>query len=424
MKQLLWFILISTGLPCLQARAQFVDFVHLDENLSRVLKFHAADTVTVVYPDDYYFTNADSAFVESYVFWGQFQKKPVYIYKKERQITNGDRKKNIQYYGHYSGFQNAEILQFPVRKTSAGFTFNNEQFNQAGDAFFYINDDATRLFTCRNSSEAPFPLRDLPLGFYTFNILRNGEFVYNGFVSDKSCEQNLNNLNKLRRNYFSNPIKSGYFEFYGARSFDLKSLENIAEKLTLFVDSLCRFLGTDTAKVPVTRIYIYENMEDLQHFLALPHHMTIFGKSLPGSNHITGNNLPTLYHETGHTVIDNTLGKNQNPFWQEGFRQYSDYFFHPEAFLTDLNVFCENYPLLTEELVLSGNTQFFNDWANYSISGVFVKYIIDKIGLKAFKAAYSRNNLEELFSKNGLSVAGLIQNLKKKTCEMQNENPN
>lgn len=32
--------------------------------------------VTVVFPDGYIFTKTDSAFVESYVFGDQFQKKP------------------------------------------------------------------------------------------------------------------------------------------------------------------------------------------------------------------------------------------------------------------------------------------------------------------------------------------------------------
>lgn len=403
----IWLLLIFlTNMHRLTA--QQIKFVPMDENLTQILKFHAVDTVIVVYPDDYTFTKTDSAFVESYVFWEQFQKKPVYVRKKEYQMTKNDLKKNIQFYGPFAGFNQTETMQVPVQKTSAGFIFKNELFNQPNDAFFYVNDEATRFYTCRNSPEASFPLRELPLGFYPFNILRNGEFVFNGFVSDKTGETHLNDVIALRSEYFLKPLKTRYFEIYATQTFSNDSmLAVIVKNIDSFVDSLCRFLNTCADLVPVTKIYFYENREDLQHFLAQSLHQTIHGKSLPGSNHITGLNMATLQHETGHTVIDFTIGKNGNSFWHEGFRQFTEYFFSEEAFKNDMQKTKENLELLTADLI-EGKSSFFSNWANYPLSGAFFKFLVDKFGLEPLKQAYNKNQIETLLSTEQTSIQKLL----------------
>lgn len=407
----IWLLLISL-MNMHRSTAQQVKFVPMDENFTQVLKFHAADTVTVIFPDDYKFSSADSVFVESYVFWEQFQKKPVYAYKKEQQLTEVDFEKNLQFYGPISGFKRTEILHIPIVKTSGGFIFKEELFNQPEDAFFYINDDATRFYTCRNSENTTFPLRELPLGFYPFNIMRNGEFVYTGFVSDKTSETKLNDLNTLRGEYFLNPVKTKYFEIFAAQPFEQDSILYFITKNTdAFVDSLCRFLNTNAGLVPFTKLYFYETREDLQHFLAQSLRQTIYGKSLPGSNHITGLNIATLRHEAGHTVLDFTLGKNPNPFWHEGFRQFIEYFFSEEAFQNDWQKTKENLELLTTGLIV-GNTNYFSNWTNYPVSGIFVKFLIEKYGMEKFKTAYRFNNMNDLLYSNDNSTEFLINDFK------------
>lgn len=407
-----WLILLFSVIKY-TVFSQTTEFVPLDENFSQVLKFHSVDTVTVIFPDDYNFLRADSVFVESYVFWEQFQKKPVYIYKKEQQLTEVDLGKNLQFCGPISGFKRMEILHIPVNKTSEGFILNGKLFNQPEDAFFYVNDDATHFYTCRNSENAIFPLRELPLGFYPFNIMRNGEFVYTGFISDKTGETKLNDLNALRSEYFLNPVKTKYFEIFAARPFEQDSILHCITKNTdAFVDSLCRVLNTNAGLLPFTKLYFYETREDLQNFLAQSLRQTIYGKSLAGSNHITGLNISTLRHEVGHTVIDFTLGKNPNPFWHEGLRQFTEYFFSEEAFQNDWQKTKENIELLTIGLI-EGKPNYFSNWANYPVSGIFVKFLIDKYGIEKFKTAYRCDKMNDLLYIDENSTELLINDFKK-----------
>ncbi|WP_372648009.1 hypothetical protein [Draconibacterium sp.] len=388
------FILFATIRLC----GQPLNFVPLDENFSGVLKFHAVDTVWVIYPEDYEITHADSAFVEGYFFWNQVQAKPVYTYKSELHLSANDFDKHLQFYGPFSKYKNSSILQMPVKQTKNGFSFKDRLYESADDAFFYMNDSATNLYTCRNSVEASFPLREMPLGFYPLNILHGSEFVINGYANN--IEQ-LNDLNTLRARYFRNPTKTRFMEAFFAGTFsDEERMEKITRATDDFIDSLCCYLHQDARKVPVTKVYFYETRQDLQAFLAQPLFQTIYGKSLPGNNHITGLETQTLWHELGHTVIDATIGKNPNPFWHEGFRQFTDYNKNKDAYNNDRRITKEHIDSLSPDLI-SSNTGFFNAWHNYSISGMFVDYLIKKYGLEDFIAAYRKNEFHELFIRHG-----------------------
>lgn len=392
---------------------QSLKFAPLDENFTRVLKFHAVDTILIVFPDNYPLDYQDSAVIENYVFWGQYQKKPVYIYRAESTLINSDFEKNIQLFGPFHLFRNDMLLNIPIKQIEYGFTFNNQSFNLPEDAFFYINDACKRLYTCANSNDFPLCFRDYPVGFYPLNIFRKTDFVYNGYCSDLIAEEDINDLEDLREDYFSSPVLSQYFDVYYAKSLGPGISQNsIAKAMDDFADSLCFSLDGNPKFIPRSKVYFYAKREELQQFIAQPLSQTIYGKSLGNINHITGLNMSTLKHELGHTVIDNTLGKNNNPFWQEGFRQYTDYLFNKEAYKKDRQITIAQIDLLTEDLVNNKSNGYFSSWSHYPVSGVFVKFVVEKVGFVNFKEAYSQNSIEKLLSNHGYSVDEMVADFK------------
>ena len=392
--------------------AQMLDFAPMDENFSQVLNFHGVDTVWVIYPENYSITKVDSAFVEGYFFWQQVQEKPVYAYKSELLLSFEDFDKHLQFYGPFCQFKRDEILQIPLKQTHTGFSFNDEVFENPDDAFFYMNDSTNRLYTCRNSIHSAFPLRDMPLGFYPLNILHGSEFVLNGYAANETDGEKLNDLPALRYQYFNDQVVSRFMRAYFAKTFsDERKMTEILKTTDAFIDSLCYFLQQDAGKVPVTKVYFYAKREDLQAFLAQPLFQTIYGKSLPGNNHITGLETQTLWHELGHTVIDATIGKNPNPFWHEGFRQYTDYFRNQDALNNDLETTREHIDTFSADLVDS-DAGFFNAWHNYAISGAFVGFIIRKYGLNDFIAAYRQNDISEFLVQKGSDLKREIEEFK------------
>jgi len=59
----------------------------------------------------------------------------------------------------------------------------------------------------------------------------------------------------------------------------------------------------------------------------------------------------------------------------------------------------------------------------YPISGVFTRFIIDKIGIETFKAIYAEQNIENAFWEKGFTQADLISEFKNKNyVNLHNKN--
>lgn len=390
-----------------RAAAQDSQFVPMDDYYSLMVKFHSVDTVLVVFPSGNLITKADSAFITGFVFWG---KQPHYLFKEEHSLKSSDYKMNIQLFGAYYLFSNKRLLEVPIEQCDAGFRVDTNVFSHPHDAFFYITDSATRFYTCKNTPEAPFPIRALVTGAYQLNVFNGYNYALNGFYSDVTGAKRLNSVSLFRNKYFKQPYSSRFFNVFISNDLGADSLKrSIAQEIDSFVLQLCSLLKCDTALVPTTNLYFYKNREELQLFLAQPLGNTMYGKSLGDANHIAGLNLSILKHEVGHTVIDNAIGLNPNPFWQEGFRQFSDYFFSTESLAKDQETISQNIQLLSSSLVSNSNGIYYNNWNHYAISGCFVKFVIDKIGFAQFKQQYIDGSIEKYILENyNLSMDDLI----------------
>ena len=171
MKTLKLFLVIlfitSSSIPRLDA--QTPDFYPMDENFELLQKFYKTDSVIVVFPDSEPISATDKQAIEKFMFWGI---SPFFCYKKESEIDSMDLKKNIQFFGPIFKFKN-EYSELPVIKTDHGFLFRTELFNKENDAFSYINENANRFYTCKNSSKAINQFYSYGVGAYSFYIFRD-----------------------------------------------------------------------------------------------------------------------------------------------------------------------------------------------------------------------------------------------------------
>lgn len=387
--------------------AQTPDFYPMDENFELLQKFYKADTVLVVFPDSEPISAIDKQAIETFMFWSI---SPFFYYKKESEINSMDLKKNIQFFGPIFKFQK-EYSELPVRKTFNGFLYKTESFNKENDAFYYMNENANRLYTCKNSSKAINQFFIYGVGAYSFYIFSDYEIVYSGFFYDSLSKEKINDLNRYRELYFQQKTVS-FFNLNIAKTLKVDSLFNIASnELDKYVINLCNYLEVDTSNIDKMNLYAYANRIDLQRFIAAPLWSTVWGKCVGNVLHSTQLNLSIVNHETAHSIIFQKIGDNTNSFWVEGFRQYTDYLFNKEAYNLDLEITKSKIELLNEEL-LTGYKFFINP-ENYCISGVFVKYIVDKIGFSQFKTVYSQQRIEEYITdKYKMSMDELIAEFK------------
>lgn len=393
-------------------QAQIPGYISGDENYTLALAFHKADTVLVVVPHNYNITNQEKTDIENYVFWGQYQKKPVYVYKTETELTAEDFSGNIQFYGPFCDFQLAEIQRIPLKQVDGGFLFNNEAFTRPDDSFFYINDEATRLFTCRNSTQTWHPYVNYAAGYFQLYIFRGNKVYTSGFCSGNSGKPRVNDIPKMQEPYFET-ISTRFFDFKLAKTLGTDSLRQIIlEQPDNSLKILCTVLETDTLGFEKMTTCVYQNMLDLQQFLSMSPKMTIYGKSFGTVNHVSTFNMAVFNHELAHSVIARKVGFQPNSFFCEGFAVYTGYLFENNSYSNDLDSAKIHLELLTEDVITGDDHRFYSLPPLYPVSGVFTRFIIDKIGIESFKKIYAQENIEKAFSECGFPLAGLIAEFK------------
>jgi len=392
--------------------SQNLNFVPMDENFKLAQKFNNTDTVLVVIPENQSDNLLNKNRIESYVLWSA---KPVYIYKNESELTQEDLSKHIQLCGPYYKFKTKELLNIPITQLKDGFAIPGMNFCNKGDAFIYINDNATRFYVCSNTAQ-PFYLHVMyGTGTYQLYITNNDDMIYSGNYPTNSVGIAMNDLCQYRKKYFISKSLTN-FDLHVAANLNSDSIFNIASTdLDKYVSKLLDSLELPSGYLMKTKLFIYDNMIDLQKFIAQPLWSTVYGKSVGNSNHSSGYNLATIKHEITHTIINQQIGENYNCFYSEGFRQYTEYFFDTTAYKRDIEVLILNKNLLDTELLKGEANVFFKGAKHYNISGVYVKHIIDIMGLTEFKKEYSNNSIEKILSeKYGYSSKKLITEIKDK----------
>lgn len=236
---------------------------------------------------------------------------------------------------------------------------------------------------------------------------------YSGFISHTGGRDSINDLEKSRKAYFS-VSSTKYFDLNFAGSFDRDSIhQRASNELDTYIEDLAGKLGSDTKNLKKLRTYIYINRTDLQEFLGVPSVMQMFGLNVNDVIHGYTFDLDILKHEAAHNFILQKIGNNTNVFFIEGFRQFTEYLFDEEKFGDDIEITSVHLDLLTHDLLMGDVRIFFNNPQSYAISGVFVIFMIDKMGLENFKELYSGNNLDtDLKQKYGCNLEQLMDEFK------------
>lgn len=388
-------------------------FIAMDDSVKLMVRFYETDTIVVVSPDGYIIRPEDSTAIRGFVFW---KEKPVYVFRQESKLKKADYEQHLQYFGSCFRFSTAAMDGLPFGIERNGFSFNGRQFGNSNDAFYYINNQATRIYTCRNGEEHPLAYIGFMAGAYQFYVFTGNQIIYSGFQADDKTGRLVNDMDSLRTAYFGNRVKGLFADFYIATTIsDTAGFKNSVKDFDGFVSGLCRYLEVDSTIIPHFVTYFYQTREELQYFIAAPLWSTIHGKSFGDINHITGLNMDICKHEAGHSIIGAAIGKAPSAFFDEGFRQATDYYFSNEAYEHDLEVFKAHQNNLTTELITGEFVLFFRGMENYSVAGIFTHYLIQLAGKQAFIAAYRENRMDALISNLGYDWQKLIDDLKAKT---------
>ena len=113
--------------------------------------------------------------------------------------------------------------------------------------------------------------------------------------------------------------------------------------------------------------------------------------------HTVGIDKELLTHEGVHFIFNNNL-RSPNSFFNEGIPMSFTLFQHPERITNDCKLIQDNLEI---QDLITGKTEFWKgpykngQCLSYPISGLFVKFLIDKYGIDKLKLFYQFTDIEK-----------------------------
>ena len=308
--------------------------------------------------------------------------------KNEAALTASDLSKNLFIIGIVQGFKKWKVYSCPVTVTSTGFIINNKSFTGKTDGFVYT--DSNRIIIGGNSLKAVKDAQLALTGGHDIVIVQNNTITF--FGNRKGANFDWFNLQKLKSANYVKHLSPIFSAIYVSKTFK----ENIDylklnRELNLYAK---QFLAVYHIPMPVkkTSWLLHSNMQEYGIMSGM------FGLTCPGNNsagfsirgeiHTNGFNTTLVKHEYAHFLFDNTIPQDNNPaFFVEGCVEYVTNLNDTTLYRQRLNIAKNFKDSLNYSDLIIGNKDFYGRYSseNYSICGVFVKYIIDSFGVETFK---------------------------------------
>jgi hypothetical protein len=321
------------------------------------------------------------------------------IRKKESELNASDYAKDILMVGILSDFKNWGQLKAPITLTNNGFIINSKLFKDKSDGFVFV--DTNKLIISGNSLRAVKDAQLALTGGHDILIVQNGKITYFGNRKDNTHFNWFNLQNLKQTNYYHK--KSELFSaIYISKTF--KDTINYPKLYTELKSYVQQFLSIYNLKMPIKKVswFLHSNMNEYGSMSGM------FGLTCPGNNsagfsirgeiHTNGFNTGLVKHEYSHFLFDNAIPQDNNPaFFVEGCVEYVTNLNDKDLFSKRVETAKKFKDTLNYTDLIINNKDFYGQYseANYSVCGVFVKFIIDKFGIEAFKKYCATANKNE-----------------------------
>lgn len=325
--------------------------------------------------------------------------------KKESELTEADYAKDILLAGVVNQLKHWPQLKTPIKLTSDGFIINNKPFTHKNDGFGYI--DSNRIILIGNSLNAVKNVHLALTGGHDILIVQDGKITYFGNRKDSIFFSWFNLQDLKQANYYKKTSKI-FSSIYVSKTF--KDSINYLKLYKNLIAYVRQFISIYKLKVPIKKFdwFIHSNMTEYGTMSGM------FGLTCPGNNsagfsireeiHTNGVNTGLVKHEYSHFLFDSYIPQDKNPaFFIEGCVEYVTNLNDKELYKKRITIAKEFRDSLKYTDLIINNQDFYGQYSdgNYSISGVFVKYLIDKFGVEKFKnyclTADKKNKTKNIF---------------------------
>jgi hypothetical protein len=237
-------------------------------------------------------------------------------------------------------------------------------------------------------------------GLYNYYILKNNKMSYLGNLKEnKFIPDSLVDLALIRKKNYAQKIANKYIE---ARfSCKYNTISQFQGSIDDLIDSFDDFCKLYKVKKPNQKLRFFIHSDQLEINI-------VSGDPKPGSTggfvidsmiHTVGIDNELLTHEGVHFIFNSNLS-SPNAFFREGIPLSFALFQHPEQITNDCKLIQDNLEIKD---LITGKTGFWNgpykngQCLSYPISGLFIKFLIDKYGIDKLKRFYKYTDITEGF---------------------------
>jgi hypothetical protein len=293
------------------------------------------------------------------------------------------------------------IFDLPVKTAKNKCTLGTIDLTGDGDAIIVMNERANCSAVIGNSCMA---LRNISsgrfMGLYDYYILKNNKMSYLGNLNgNKFIPDSLVDLALIRKENYAQKIDNKYIEAcFSCKYSSISQFQGSIDALVGSFDDFCRLYKV---KRPVQKLKFYIHSDQLEINI-------VSGDPKPGSTggfvidsliHTVGLDEDLLTHEGVHFIFNSNL-KSPNAFFREGIPLSFALFQHPGRITSDCKLIQDNLDI---EDLITGKTGFWSgpykngQCLSYPISGLFIKFLIDKYGIDQLKLFYQFPDVAESF---------------------------
>jgi hypothetical protein len=303
--------------------------------------------------------------------------------------------------GITSKLKDLRIFDLPISIKDNKCTLGTIELTDYDDAITIINANAQCSAVIGNSYAV---LRNISfgrfMGLYNYYILKNNKMSYLGNLKEnKFIPDSLVDLALIRNVNYSRKIDNNYIE--ACFSCKYKTISQFQSSIDTLIDSFNDFCRIYKVKKPSQKLKFFIHWDQLEINI-------VSGDPKPGSTgglvidnliHTVGMDKELLSHEGVHFIFNNNL-RSPNSFFNEGIPSSFALFQHPERITSDCKLIQDNLEIID---LITGKTDFWKgpykngQCLSYPISGLFVKFLIDKYGIDNLKRFYQYTDISEGF---------------------------
>jgi len=393
-------ILISGLLWAQECKIDLHTLAQPDYNMIRLNKFGQSSQFKIVLSDGFD-TVANKELINQLSQWFLNQNSRI-------NTVNIDEVKELDDSCHYliigltDKLKDLSVFDLPVKIASHKCTLGPIELQDPDDAIAIINEKAQCSAVIGNSYQA---LRNMSsgrfLGLYDYYILKNNKMSYLGNLKEnKFIQDSLVDIAFIRKENYSRKIANEYLE--AGFSCNYKTISQFQPTIDSLIYSFSDFCRIYKVKRPSQklRFFIHSDQTEINIVSGDPKPGTTGGFVIDSMINTVGMDKELLTHEGVHFIFNSSSG-SQNAFFNEGIPMSFALFEHHERIVNDCKLIQDNLEI---EDLITGKTTFWRgpykngQCLSYPISGLFIKFLIDKYGIDKLKRFYQCIDINEGFT--------------------------